>query len=127
MNGDGSFAFKSGYIKNGAPVLRSSNKVWTYLGAYARDGCNFVQFRRKIRVCNEMDNYIDIIGGTALVLYGYGMTPQLDVSNLNDQYNQMARKFFMSIPLVATANVINDLTKYSDLETFDFIANVGDK
>jgi hypothetical protein len=124
MNSDGSFAFRSGYLKNGAPVLRSTNKVWTYLDSYTRDGCNFVQFSRKIRVCGEADNYIDIIGGTALVLYGYGMSQQLNTNDLGNQYSKMSRKFFMSVPLVATANVINDLSKYSDLETFDFISNV---
>jgi|LakMenEpi03Aug12_release.lakeMendotaPanAssembly.Ray.scaffolds.fasta_scaffold5001606_1 hypothetical protein len=64
-----------------------------------------------------MDNYIDIIGGSALTMYGYGMNQQLEVNNLENQFNLMARKYFMAICLVATANVINDLAQYKDLET----------
>lgn len=124
LNSDGSFAFRSGYIKNSVPNLRSTNNIWKFLDAYNRDGCNFVQFSRKIRVCSEIENYIDIIGGTALVLYGYGMNQQLDLKNIQDQYIQVARKFYMQIPIVASANVINDLTKYDDLETYDFVSNV---
>ncbi len=124
MKSDGSFEFKSGYIKNGGPVLRNSYKFWKFMEAYNRDGFNFIQFSRKITVCGEMDNYIDIIGGSALTMYGYGMNQQLEVNNLENQFNQMARKYFMAIPLVATANVINDLAQYKDLETYDFVSNV---
>jgi hypothetical protein len=124
MKGDGSYAFKTGYLKNGNPIFRSSNSSWIHLGSYSQGDCNFVKFTRKIRVCDVKNNYIDIIGNTALVLFGYGIDQQLNAADPKVQFKAMGRIYNKPVPFLSTANIMRDLSKYTDLETYDFVTNV---
>jgi hypothetical protein len=124
QNNDGSFSFRSGYLKNDGPVFRTGKSSWIHLGSYSQGDYNFVKFSRTIRVCDEKNNYIDMIGSTALVLFGYGLDQQLNAADPKRQFKTMARLYNKPIPFIGTANIMSDLRKYTDLETYDFLTNV---
>jgi len=65
-----------------------------------------------------------MIGSTALVLYGYGLDQQLNAADPKRQFKTMARLYTKPIPFIGTANIMSDLSKYTDLETYDFLTNV---
>jgi hypothetical protein len=112
QNNNGSFSFRLGYHRNDGPVFRTGKISWLHLGSYSQGNYNFVKFSRKIRVCDEKNNYIDMIGSTALVLYGYGLDQQLNAADPKRKFKTMARLYTKPIPFIVTANIMSDLSKY---------------
>ena len=59
-------------------------------------------------------------------MFGFGIDKQINLENYKNQFKNNARLYKKPVPLLSSANVMSDL-KNTDIETYDFLANVGIK
>lgn len=118
INSDGTYHFTDRHIK-GREVIVDQTQNWFPISIFSKDGYLVTKFTRKIRICDETNQDLDIPTGTPMTIFAFG-TILIDD---DIGYHGMNRGT-KSVPLISSLNTAAKLD-LDEIDQVEYRVNVN--